>query len=726
MKGAFLKYAAMRLFGSFAHKTIGPFSPGLNVVFGRNEAGKTTIASFICGVLFGWEEARGNRNTYKPQHAERSGSLIFATPKGEVELSRTRNADGLQGDDTLVSDLDKDTFRTMFFLTADELRGLRNTTDITARLLTAGAGTESSPASALGKVQSKLAYHASRAAAAEDSLANVYNRYAQLRSQVAVAAAEEEKFCQEDQELREFETQREQIAAHLNKLNKVIEQATSVCAQVEKIDSEIEQLEEQIQTLQLDEEELNLQSDKYCQDSPYLSNLTVAQEANLRDRLDSLTAQETKLQHAIDLARNDVATSTATYEALQDMKSSVSHRRRRLQRSVQIVLSAVLSIVFLGAGVLFFYRGRAISSLSFTALGLGLFVFAFMLAIVAMVMLLRPDRAADEWEQRQENARWVMLQEKRKLEACQNDRETFYQQTKEELDSCGLKDAGGSLRCARQLLDEAKEMSSDRSLHQQRLQALIARRTSLEDALSRAEKQRNTLFSDIEQILHGVSLEQTVGALQELISQKTQQRSKLFDSLEGMNQRFGELKEALVQAKTCHDFDDLKLRCEQARTSLTESLKDCVRHLLARRMLESAIANWESESQPETYRRAGELLSMMTDGRWTTVSMTVDNYLTVSGDDKVSCNPVHLSLGTCQQLYLALRIALLETAQGVGRAIPILADDILVNFDAARRFGAAQALTELSKSRQVILFTCHEEVVAALQQADPTLNKVVL
>ena len=35
----------------------------------------------------------------------------------------------------------------------------------------------------------------------------------------------------------------------------------------------------------------------------------------------------------------------------------------------------------------------------------------------------------------------------------------------------------------------------------------------------------------------------------------------------------------------------------------------------------------------------------------------------------------------------------LLTADNVGRAIPILADDILVNFDASRRRGAARALT---------------------------------
>ena len=40
----FLKYARIDSFGAFSNKTVGPFAPGMNVVFGKNEAGKTTLS----------------------------------------------------------------------------------------------------------------------------------------------------------------------------------------------------------------------------------------------------------------------------------------------------------------------------------------------------------------------------------------------------------------------------------------------------------------------------------------------------------------------------------------------------------------------------------------------------------------------------------------------------------------------------------------------------------
>ncbi|MFR7493252.1 MAG: AAA family ATPase, partial [Adlercreutzia sp.] len=139
----YLRSIHLERFGRFHDTVVGPFGDRMNIVLGANEAGKTTVASFAGDVLFGWEEARGNRNTYKPEGAERAGSLLFARSAGtdadasarEDEetfvLSRARNADGLQGDAFLVEDIDKDTYRTMFSLNSDELRSLRNTTDTT-------------------------------------------------------------------------------------------------------------------------------------------------------------------------------------------------------------------------------------------------------------------------------------------------------------------------------------------------------------------------------------------------------------------------------------------------------------------------------------------------------------------------------------------------------------------------------------------------------------------
>ena len=59
-------------FGKF-HDTAVSFEDGLNVIYGKNEAGKSTIHTFIRGMLFGIERQRG-RSGLNPTTAPFTGS----------------------------------------------------------------------------------------------------------------------------------------------------------------------------------------------------------------------------------------------------------------------------------------------------------------------------------------------------------------------------------------------------------------------------------------------------------------------------------------------------------------------------------------------------------------------------------------------------------------------------------------------------------------------------
>ena len=69
-----------------------------------------------------------------------------------------------------------------------------------------------------------------------------------------------------------------------------------------------------------------------------------------------------------------------------------------------------------------------------------------------------------------------------------------------------------------------------------------------------------------------------------------------------------------------------------------------------------------------------------------------------------------LSEGTCDQLYLALRIAALEDHAATASPLPFIADDILQTFDDPRTTATLQALLELSSQVQVIVLTHHPHV----------------
>ena len=66
-----------------------------------------------------------------------------------------------------------------------------------------------------------------------------------------------------------------------------------------------------------------------------------------------------------------------------------------------------------------------------------------------------------------------------------------------------------------------------------------------------------------------------------------------------------------------------------------------------------------------------------------------------------------LSAGTVDQLYLATRLAICDLVLPEEKAIPLVLDDALTNFDDVRCAAALRWLKEESRHRQIILFTCH-------------------
>ncbi len=128
----------------------------------------------------------------------------------------------------------------------------------------------------------------------------------------------------------------------------------------------------------------------------------------------------------------------------------------------------------------------------------------------------------------------------------------------------------------------------------------------------------------------------------------------------------------------------------------------------------------ERERQPEVIRRASELFERITEGRYVRVNVPSDGGdFEVFDADSGRWPSSRLSTGTAQQLYLAMRIALIETLEGVGEGLPVLMDDVLVNFDPARKRGAAEAIVHLAARRQVVLFTCHPETAALMDEVAP-------
>lgn len=156
------------------------------------------------------------------------------------------------------------------------------------------------------------------------------------------------------------------------------------------------------------------------------------------------------------------------------------------------------------------------------------------------------------------------------------------------------------------------------------------------------------------------------------------------------------------------------------RESLTGEVAASVREWsvfsAAREMLLAAKGRFESERQGGVVRYAGEIFSAVTGGAYSgiTVSLADESVAAVARDGMLKHPETELSRGTREQLYLALRLAYVLDHGAQAEKLPVVMDDILVNFDDGRARRTAEVLASFAESHQVLFFTCHEKTASML------------
>ena len=125
---------------------------------------------------------------------------------------------------------------------------------------------------------------------------------------------------------------------------------------------------------------------------------------------------------------------------------------------------------------------------------------------------------------------------------------------------------------------------------------------------------------------------------------------------------------------------------------------------IALETLTAARAELQRRFAPRITRRAQELLSQMTEGRYHSLAMGTDFSLqAAAGEEETLHDALWRSDGTMDQLYLALRLAV---AEELTPESPLILDDALVRFDDVRMARAVEILREISQEKQVICFSC--------------------
>jgi uncharacterized protein YhaN len=189
----------------------------------------------------------------------------------------------------------------------------------------------------------------------------------------------------------------------------------------------------------------------------------------------------------------------------------------------------------------------------------------------------------------------------------------------------------------------------------------------------------------------------------------------------------GDIERRLRELEDSADVPSIEIELEGRRTELGAALEQWRVNTLAGLLVRETLAQFTQERQPMVLAEASGMFQRVTQGRYVRVQRSTDEegIVVVDANGRVK-TPDELSRGTAEQLYLCLRLGLAEEFARRAEPMPLVMDDVLVNFDAVRRRTTAELLIGFSERHQILLFTCHEEIADLVRLLRPDTRLIEL
>ncbi|MEA1951665.1 MAG: hypothetical protein U9N87_09780, partial [Planctomycetota bacterium] len=190
----------------------------------------------------------------------------------------------------------------------------------------------------------------------------------------------------------------------------------------------------------------------------------------------------------------------------------------------------------------------------------------------------------------------------------------------------------------------------------------------------------------------------------------------------------GKVQEELERLDTRSEAAEAVATLESRRAELHAAVDRWAPLVLAESLMNGAIASFEQEHQPKMLQSVSELFSEMTLGRYLGVHRRLDESDTLLADAANGSvkEPAELSTGTREQLYLAIRLAYVRHYCRGSEPLPLVMDDVLVNFDDERAAQTLDALIKIAADAQIIFLTCHRQTAELIRSRLPEIKPIEL
>lgn len=190
--------------------------------------------------------------------------------------------------------------------------------------------------------------------------------------------------------------------------------------------------------------------------------------------------------------------------------------------------------------------------------------------------------------------------------------------------------------------------------------------------------------------------------------------SEIDDRVTDVAQQLGEARTSFNQIDTGTAAVDAAADAELSRGQMDQEAETYLLKKAQAVLLRWTLQRNRQSGQSPVLVRASKLFEQLTIGRYSGLTADTEEgtpkLVGVSRDGDRTVPFQAMSDGTKDQLYLSLRIALIEQSLANGVVLPFIADDLFINYDDERARAGLEVLADLSRSTQVLFLTHHAHI----------------
>ena len=193
--------------------------------------------------------------------------------------------------------------------------------------------------------------------------------------------------------------------------------------------------------------------------------------------------------------------------------------------------------------------------------------------------------------------------------------------------------------------------------------------------------------------------------------------------------RIGVMENSVKKALLGHDPAEIASHILQLDDKIMDLKLEYDKMSLSEVIIQQGHDTFSKLHQPEVLQRASYYLSILTDGKYEELDLDGEtSEITVMLPDGRYLTPqaARLSQATREQIYLSIRLSVIESFDEGREAMPITLDEALITWDKGRLTSGLDLLARIAHKRQILIFTCHDFIVDTMKENQPTAQIIDL